>query len=254
MADRVYPNSTKPTIPNDSTIKTPPFPVNKAQLYSKTRPAYRPQGRYRRRRSCLCSCCLWSTLIIIVLLLLSAAALAVLYVLYSPHRPSFSVTSLKLSYLNISSSSSQLKSRFDLNITAKNPNKKIIFIYNPFAISIFSNDVDVGDGVIPSFVHGKKNTTLLKTRIANSGKVLDGDLISALKSEMKRKTGLPLKVRLDTKVKVKVGGLKTPKIGIRVSCNGFTVKPPSGKTAASASTSKAKCKVDVRFKIWKWTI
>lgn len=127
-------------------------------------------------------------------------------------------------------------------------------MYNPVAISIFSNDVDVGDGVIPSFVHGKKNTTILKTRISSSGKVLDDDSISALKSEMKRKNGLPLKVRLDTKVKVKAGGLKSPKIGIRVRCDGITINLPTGKTAASASTSKAKCKVDVRFKIWKWTI
>lgn len=83
---------------------------------------------------------------------------------------------------------------------------------------------------------------------------MDSSAASELRKGLKSKNGLPLKIKLDTKVKVKAGGwLKTPKIGIRVSCDGIRATPPAGKTAATVSTSKAKCKVDVRIKIWKWT-
>jgi hypothetical protein len=253
MTDRVYPTA-KPNTANGTAVAAAgngAFPATKAQLYGATRPAYRPQPHHRRRngRSCCCSCCLWLIFLVIILLLIVAIAGAVFYVLY---RPAFSVSGLKLSYLNVTSSST-LNSKFDLNITAKNPNKKLVFIYSPIAISILSNDVDIGDGTVPSFVHGKKNTTLLKAAITSSGRALDSTSVSGLKTDMKSKNGLPLKIKLDTKVKAKMGGFKTPKIGIRVSCEGISATLPTGKTASTASTAGAKCKVDVRVKIWKWT-
>ncbi|KAG2722704.1 hypothetical protein I3760_02G139100 [Carya illinoinensis] len=252
MTDRVFPSS-KPATNGTAPAANGTFPATKSQLYGATRPAYRPQPHHRRRhgRSCWCSCCLWSTFTIILLLLLVAIAGAIFYLVYRPHRPSFSVTSLKLSYLNVTSST--LNSKLDLNINAKNPNKKLVFIYNPLIISIVSSDIDIGDGTVPSFVHGKKNTTLLKATITSSGRELDSASAATLKRGMKSNKGLPLKIKLDTKVKAKMGGIKTPKIGIRVSCDGIKATVPSGKTAVTASTSNAKCKVDIRIKIWKWT-
>ncbi|XP_047176641.1 NDR1/HIN1-like protein 13 [Vigna umbellata] len=250
MTDRVYP-SAKPA----AAAANPAFPATKAQLYGATRPTYRPQPHHRRRskRGCCCTFCFWLILTVLVLLLLIGIAGTVFYLLYRPHRPTFTVTSLKLSYLNLTSSST-LNSRFDVTVSATNPNKKILFAYDPTSISILSGDVDVGDGIVPAFLHGKKNTTLIKTSIVSTGSALQSDDASRLKSSMKNKNGLPLEVNLETKVKAKMGKLKTPKVGIRVSCDGIRVNLPSGKKPATASTSNAKCNVDVRFKIWKWTI
>lgn len=87
-----------------------------------------------------------------------------------------------------------------------------------------------------------------------SGKTLDGGEISSLKSTLKSKNTLPVKIRLETKVKVKVGSLKTKKVGIRVTCDGIKVTVPAGKSSpAKTTTSNVKCKVDTRIKIWKWT-
>lgn len=118
---------------------------------------------------------------------------------------------------------------------------------------MISNDVSVGTGLIPAFVHGTKNSTILKTQIASSGQDLDSSSVSTLRSDLKNKNGLPLKIQLDTKVRVKIGGMKTKKVGIRVSCDGIKATAPTGKSPAVASTTDAKCKVDVRIKIWKWT-
>lgn len=209
MTDRVYP-SAKPTATNgNGAAANPTFPATKAQLYGANRPTYRPQPYHRRsRRRCCCRFCFWFILIILILLLLIGVAGTVFYLLYRPHRPSFTVTSLKLSYLNLTSSST-LNSKFDLNVTAKNPNKKIDFSYDPTSISIFSGDVDIGDGNIPAFEHGKKNTTLLKASIVSSGVALESDAEKQLKASMKSKNGLPLKVKLETKVKAKMGDRKS---------------------------------------------
>jgi hypothetical protein len=82
---------------------------------------------------------------------------------------------------------------------------------------------------------------------------LDDVSAGKLKADLKSKNGVALKLELETKVKVKMGGLKTPKARIRVTCQGIKATAPSGKKSTTASVSNAKCKVDLRIKIWKWT-
>ncbi|TYJ34071.1 hypothetical protein E1A91_A05G144600v1 [Gossypium mustelinum] len=250
MADRVYP---KQATNGTAATSNPSFPATKAQQYGATRPVYRPQPeRHRYRRSC-CSCCLWTIIAILVLILIAAVASAILYVLYRPHRPTFTVSSLKISALNVTSAS-KLITNINLNVTAKNPNKKVVYSYNPITVSLVTDDdIAIGEGSFGSFVHGTKNTTLLKAAITSSNQELDDASAAKLKKALKSKKGLPLKIKLDTKVEAKMGALKTPKVGIRVVCEGIKATAPKAKSATTASTSNAKCKVDLRLKIWKWT-
>ncbi|KAK8478750.1 hypothetical protein V6N13_138807 [Hibiscus sabdariffa] len=256
MADRVYPSSKQATnvTATAAAATNPSFPATKAQLYGASRPPYRPQpNRHRYRRSCCCSCCLWTTIAILVLILIAAIAGAALYVLYRPHRPTFTVSSLKVSTLNVTSAS-KLITNISLTVEAKNPNKKLVYSYDPTTISITTSDgIDIGDGSFGSFVHGTKNTTLLKAAITSSNQELDDTSAGKLKTDLKSSKGLPLKIKLETKVKAKMGALKTPKLGIRVACEGIKITVPKGKSATTASTSNAKCKVDLKIKIWRWT-
>ncbi|XP_052180406.1 NDR1/HIN1-like protein 6 [Diospyros lotus] len=253
MADRVYP-SAKPATNGTAAPGggNPSFPATKAQMYNTARPLYRPQPPRRSRRSCCCSCCLWTTLLILILLVLATVAGAVIWVLYRPHRPSFSVAALQISQFNLTSS--QLNAKFNISITARNPNKKLQFFYDPISVSISADGVNVGSGSFPAFAHGTKNTTTLRTAIVSKGQSLDDSSATLLKSDLKNKNGLPIKIQLDTKVKVKMGGVKTKKVPVRVKCSGVTASVPTGKAAAAASTADAKCKVDLRIKIWKWTL
>ncbi|KAK6153593.1 hypothetical protein DH2020_013232 [Rehmannia glutinosa] len=261
MTDRVYP-STKPAAngaaaaapASTNGAANPTFPANKAQLYNAARPAYRPQPppRRRHRRGCCCSCCLWTTLIVLLVLLLAAIAGAVFYVLYRPHRPSFSVAALHLSRFNLTDTT--YTSDFNITLTARNRNSKITFLYDQISVKVLSGDVDIGDGTFPSFTQGKKNVTTLRTVISSSNTPFEeGTDLTALKSSV-RSRNLPLKIQLDTKVKAKIGKIKTKKLTIRVICDGIRISIPTGKTASVATTSKVKCKVDPRVKIIKWTV
>ncbi|KAL7100122.1 hypothetical protein ACP275_09G128100 [Erythranthe tilingii] len=264
MNDKVYP-SAKPATANGGAAATdgaaavngasnPAFPANKAQLYNASRPAYRPQPppRRRHRRGCCCCCCLWTSLLILLILLVTAVAGVVFYVMYRPHRPSFSVETLQLSRFNLTDRS--LNSAFNLTLTARNPNKKITYFYDQINVKILSGDLAVGDGSFPGFTHGRKNVTTLKTVVSSSTTPFPADTdISPLKSSLKKQS-LPLKIQLDTKVRMKVGKIKTKNLRIRVTCDGIKVSTPTGKTATVATTSHVKCKIDPRIKIIKWTI
>lgn len=95
------------------------------------------------------------------------------------------------------------------------------------------------------------------TAAASGGGEIDGESVGSLKAAIKSKTGLPLEIKLETKVKVKMGWLKTPKVGLRVFCDGIAAGVPAAgkkKAAVAAAVENAECKVDFRVKIWKWIV
>ncbi|KAL8522217.1 hypothetical protein ACS0TY_012383 [Phlomoides rotata] len=274
MTDRVYP-STKPngaaTHPTTAAAAAAPAVTNPASTkthpYNPNRHPYRPNPGSRRRqkhrqfscRRCCCLSCFWSILILILILLLAAIAAAAFYVLYHPHRPLFSVTSLKISSFNLtttpSDDSTHLTSKINITLSAKNPNKKIIFIYDPMSITVQSHSVILSNGSFANFTNSPGNISVIHTAMAMNSQVLDADSVKSLNSDLKRKNGLPMEIVMDTMVGVKMEKLKMKKVGIRVKCEGIHGLVPRGKKAipAVANTSNAKCKVDLKIKILKWT-
>ncbi|XP_051147480.1 NDR1/HIN1-like protein 6 [Andrographis paniculata] len=259
MNDRVYPSAKQAANGGGAAENggaNSSFPANKAQLYNATRPAYRPQPppRRRSRKGCFCACCLWTTVAILCLIFLAAVAGVVFYIIYRPHRPSFSVNSLRLSRFNLTDTS--VTSNFNISVTARNPNKKISFFYDPVTVRILSGDLEIGDGAFPAFAHARKNVTTLRAVVSSSNSPIpDGTDISSVKSSLKSKN-LPLKIELETKVKAKIGKIETKKLKVRVICDGIKISVPAGKaaTATAAATTNVKCKVDPRIKIIKWTV
>ncbi|KAJ9183582.1 hypothetical protein P3X46_007415 [Hevea brasiliensis] len=269
MSDRVFPSS-KPaangtaTNPNATATANPTAPSNKSHLINPTaRPPYRPQPhsrRYRSRsgRSICCCCFFWSFIILLLLILLAAIAGAALYIIYRPHRPTFSIPSLRIHRLNLTtsadSSSSHLSTLLNLTIISKNPNSHLTLFYDSLTISSFSNDVFLGNGTLPAYSLSTKNETSFRNVVISGSNELDADSVNSLRSDLKKQSGgVTLKIQLDAKVKVKMGGLKTKKVGIRVTCEGIKGAVPKGKSPTAVVTTGSKCKVDLRIKIWKWT-
>ncbi|KAI4380866.1 hypothetical protein MLD38_007005 [Melastoma candidum] len=275
MTDRIYPSS-KPNAnanvaaPNGTAAAPAPAPngTSKAQLYRPYNPPASQHRRHGRRRTggCRCSpcrCCFWIVLLILLILLVAATVSAVLYLLYHPHKPSFTVSYLQTERLNLSSSSAaasapSLSAYFNLTLLVKNPNPHTFtYFFSPAVVSLLSSSSSVllGNSTLPAFVSFPKNQTSFRNVVASGDfQNLDADSATALRSDLRRKNGVPLTVQLDTRVSVKAGGLRSRKVGIRVTCDGFKgIVPPKGKTAAVASVGESKCTVDLRIKIWKFT-
>ncbi|KAG6740499.1 hypothetical protein NC652_039447 [Populus alba x Populus x berolinensis] len=276
MSEKVFPSS-KPATNGTATANTttttasnpPNATANKSHLYNPTsRLPYRPQPHTRRHRSrggrnICCCCCFWTILTILLLLLLAAIVGTALYILYRPHRPTFTITSLRIHRLNLTTSAdssiSHLSTLLNLTIISGNPNSHISLDYEPFTVSALSdgNGVFLGNGSLPAFSLSKKNQTNFRNVVVSGSNDLDVDALNSLRSDLKKKKSadgsVMLKIEMDTRVKMKVGGLKTKEVGIRVTCDGIKGSIPKGKTPTVAVTTKSKCKVDLRIKIWRWT-
>ncbi|ESQ35039.1 hypothetical protein EUTSA_v10008522mg [Eutrema salsugineum] len=256
--DKVSKASKPPGGRGEPTIN-PPVPGPKGKRAN--RPPYPPPPPGGRRRShgrgCCCRCCCWMIFLIILLVLLVAAASAIVYLIYRPQRPSFTVSSIKISTLNFTSAT-HLTTAISLSVIARNPNKNVRFNYDDTDITVYKtspkdDDVVIGEGKIASFVHGGKNTTLLVAEIGSPKGDLDDESATKLKGELKEKKGVVIKVVLETNVNLKMGALVTPKSGIQVTCQGIKAVAPNGNKATTATTSDAKCSVDLRYKIWEIT-
>eukprot|EP01018_Ginkgo_biloba_P003947 Gb_13977 [translate_table: standard] len=241
MAERVYPSS-RPGVQNVNGAYT------KGQMYGASLPAYRPEPEKRRNRFGLC--CLWFTIILVVLILLLGIAAFVLWFIYRPHTPKFSVETVQITRFNVTKNS-HLNSEVILQIKARNPNKKITFFYDQTSVKVSSNDVDLVDGSFPGFFHGRKNTTILKTDLKTQNLALEASDAKTLKSDQS-KGKISLDVHMDTHLRFKMGKWKSHKIRIKVNCNGVSAPISNTKKPSAPKQLDSKCKLKLKFKFFKW--
>uniref|UniRef100_A0A0D3AIN6 Late embryogenesis abundant protein LEA-2 subgroup domain-containing protein n=1 Tax=Brassica oleracea var. oleracea TaxID=109376 RepID=A0A0D3AIN6_BRAOL len=282
MTDRVFPASKPPTATDGVPPAPPPAPAavngngtangtanQKPQTYiPANRPVYRPQPYSRRhhhqsrpscRRVCCC-CCFWSILIFLLLALMAAIAATAVYVIYRPRPPSFSVPSLRISRVNLTTASdtsvSHLSSFFNFTLLSENPNGHLTFSYDPFAVTVKSakSGQTVANGTVPAFFSDNKNKTSFRGVIAASApaRELDPEEARRLKSDLARaRVGFEIVMR--TMVKLRMGKVKSEGVEIRVTCQGFEGTVPKGKTPTVATSKRTKCKSDLSVKVWEWS-
>ncbi|KAI3821999.1 hypothetical protein L1987_09580 [Smallanthus sonchifolius] len=91
--------------------------------------------------------------------------------------------------------------------------------------------------------------------------LLETETVNRIRSDLKKKLGLRLKIVLDTRVVMKIESIRSKKVGIRIKCEDIHslvtkaggAESNSSPSSVSATVSDAKCDVDLRIKIWKWT-
>ena len=262
------------------------------------RPIYRPQAPPKGRRggggrSCRFSCCccfFWVVLVLLLLAFVAAVTGGAFYLLYRPHRPAFTLSVARVNKLSLSNSATApaLTDSIDFTLTAKNPNKKLVYLYDDFTVTsaTAANGVPLGEASVPGFAHEAGNITVIKATVSASALGVDP---AGASSDIKKSGNFAITLDLETKAGVRVGGLKTKKIGIQVHCDGIKVAAPAptpapakkkgvkltvAKAPAPAAVVEAPapaaavddaiappavttvarvCQVRIRVKIWKWT-
>ncbi|CAA0814526.1 NDR1/HIN1-like 25 [Striga hermonthica] len=213
------PNSkpTAPLVPRGSSrsesgdpARTRPPPTGPAH---RTIP-YAPMKPPKRRGSCCKRCLCWSTCLILLLVVLAGAAAGVLYLVFRPHLPSYSVDSMRISRLDLGPDNT-LSSGFDVNITARNPNRRIGIHYEGGSrLSVLYRETTLCEGSLPRFYQGHRNTTRLGIRMA--GRTADAaGLLGSIQAET---GGVPLVLRGRVPVRVEIGSLRLWEWRFRVRC------------------------------------
>lgn len=220
-------------IPKDQIYRTPP-PENAYKFEQYTR-------KKQKNKSC-CRCCIFTFLFIIILFAaLIATTMLVLFLVYRPKVPAYSIQTLSAKGINLNSTMNAI-SRPDVNLTMRfeNRNSKIgIWYEEGNDMGIYYNGNRLGDGTVPPFYQTAGNVTLVEAELVGAGIVFAGTERTGL--VVQQAAGkVPLTLKVTMPVRLKVGSLKTGKVTLKVICQ-VTV---SGLTAEVKVVTEA-CNVSV---------
>ncbi|KAF5763229.1 putative Late embryogenesis abundant protein [Helianthus annuus] len=178
-------------------------------------PSPPPQMKAKRGFSC-CKCLCWSLSILITLIIIIGATIGILYLVFKPKIPQYSVDRLTISQLTLNLDFS-LYARFNVQITAINPNKKIgIYYQKGSRLSVWYKNTNLCQGSLPVFYQGHQNKTVLNVALAGQNQY--GRTLLAAIQEQQQTGRIPLDLKVDVPVKIELGKLKLMKVRILGNC------------------------------------
>ncbi|KAK4394945.1 NDR1/HIN1-like protein 6 [Sesamum angolense] len=175
-------------------------------------PALKPP----KRRNCWCKCLCWTLSLLILLLVIVGATVGILYLVFQPKLPKYSVDNLRISDLTLNFDLS-LYARFNVRITAENPNKKIGIYYEKGSrLSVWYKNTNLCQGSIPKFYQGHQNRTVLN--VALTGQNQYGRTLLEALQEQQQTGRIPLDLKIDVPVSIKLRKLKLKKVRVVGTC------------------------------------
>ncbi|TKY47312.1 YLS9 protein [Spatholobus suberectus] len=170
-----------------------------------------------KKRSCCCRFLCWTFSMLLILIIAIAITIGILYLVFRPKLPKYSVDQLRISQFNVSDNNN-LYASFNVTITARNPNKKIGIYYEGGShISAWYMDTQLCEGSLPKFYQGHRNTTVLDLPLTGQAQDASG-LQTRLQDQLQQTNNIPLNLKVNQPVRVKLGKLKLFKVKFRVRC------------------------------------
>ena len=168
------------------------------------------------KRSCFCKCICWTISLLLLLLIIIAATAGALYLIFKPKLPNYSVDTLRISDLRLNFDLS-LYAKFDVKITATNPNKKIGIYYEKGGkLSVLYTNTKLCEGSLPKFYQGHQNKTVLNVSL--TGQVQSGNTLMAALQQQQQTGRIPLDLNIHAPIAIKFGRLKLKKVKVLGRC------------------------------------
>ncbi|XP_022144710.1 NDR1/HIN1-like protein 10 [Momordica charantia] len=165
-----------------------------------------------------CACCLLSTFLKLVVTIVVVVGLAVLilWLVFRPNEVKFHVTDAKLTQFNLTGN--QLHYNLALNLTIRNPNRRIGVYYDTIEASTFYKDQRLNTNWLPPFYQGHKTTTVLTTNFNSQPVVVLGgnDMVEFNAEKLAGVYDIDVDFRL--RLRLKFGVVRIGKFKPKVRC------------------------------------
>ncbi|KAG1359542.1 NDR1/HIN1-like protein 6 [Cocos nucifera] len=182
----------------------------------------------KKKRSCNWCC---TILTIVILIILIGATAGILYRIFDPKIPKYSVDRLGILVFDVDNN--MVRASFNVTVTARNPNKKIGIYHEGSYPSLWYTDSSLCKGSFPEFYQGHRNMTVRDIIMTGESQL----------TELQQQAGMiPLLFKGDVRVRVKFGSLKLWKVTFGVGCN-LVVNSLSASNQISIKSSSCKFKL-----------
>ncbi|AEE34412.1 NDR1/HIN1-like protein 6 [Arabidopsis thaliana] len=202
-----------------------------------------PLAPPKKRRSCCCRCFCYTFCFLLLLVVAVGASIGILYLVFKPKLPDYSIDRLQLTRFALNQDSS-LTTAFNVTITAKNPNEKIgIYYEDGSKITVWYMEHQLSNGSLPKFYQGHENTTVIYVEMTGQTQNASG-LRTTLEEQQQRTGNIPLRIRVNQPVRVKFGKLKLFEVRFLVRCGVFVDSLATNNVIKIQSSS---CKFRLRL-------
>ncbi|XP_010415112.1 PREDICTED: NDR1/HIN1-Like protein 3-like [Camelina sativa] len=202
-----------------------------------------PPPKKRGSRSCCCRCFCYTFCFLLLLVVVVGATIGILYLVFKPKLPDYSIDRLQLTRFALNQDSS-LTTAFNVTITAKNPNEKIgIYYEDGSKITVWYLEHQLSNGSLPKFYQGHENTTVIYVEMTGQTQNALG-LRTTLEEQQQRTGNIPLRIRVNQPVRVKFGKLKLFEVRFLVRCGVFVDSLATNNVIKIQSSS---CKFRLRL-------
>lgn len=203
-------------------------------------------GKYGRDCGDGCCCCLLKLLfeIIAAVLIIVGIAALVFWLIFRPvNVVKFHVTEAELTQFNLTAGNSVLNYDLKLNLTIRNPNKKIGVYYDRLEARAFYEDQRFSVADVAPFYQGHKTTSVVSPVFAGrQGVVLGATDLSGFNAD-KTAGVFNIKVKLYLRLRFKLGSWKTFRFKPKVKCS-LMVPLSSNNGGSTVTFQTTKCDID----------
>lgn len=200
------------------------------------------QGYRRQGRSGGCGCCCLLNFLLKLIgsvVLVVGLAVLIFWLIFRPiNRVKFHVTDASLTQFNFTTNNNMLNYNLALDVTIRNPNKKIGIYYDRIEVNALYEDQRFSTVVLTPFYQGHKNTTVLSPVFKGEQLVLLGaNELSVLNSE-KSLGVFDIHVQLYLRIRFKLGKVKTWRFKPKINCDLKVPFSSIGKSVGGFETTK----------------
>lgn len=226
VGDKVYPDASGPKPPVGAYYSVKDQALPGPATY---------RGRSRGRSSCCC-CFIWLCSILATITVILGFAVLIFWLVVQPRAPKYQVDNVRIDGLDFTSNTLTTVTTFQ--VMARNPNKKIGIYYDRIHVKVETDGLNLGEGDLPTFYQGHKNTTYIDGTL-NSGVLQIDQATQTVLLAAQNEGKVPLDLHVDVKARVKIGSWKSRKFTVKVRCD---IDLDVRRTSGSQVVSK-RCKV-----------
>nr|XP_043619111.1 NDR1/HIN1-like protein 12 [Erigeron canadensis] len=177
--------------------------------------------------------------VVVVILLLIAITALVLWLLYRPHKPKFTVAGVAVVNLNTATPPTTITA-LQLTLVNRNPNNRVSIYYNHLVIFLSNKNQPITPPLMLPPLHHKSDSTVVMAPMLP----LSPEVVNGLASDGGNGAPVSLRVVLTGKRKWKYGGVKSGWKSVYVGCD-VVIGLKKGVMGQVPLLGPSVCKVDI---------
>lgn len=204
---------------------------------------HRPEHHHNH---CRCSCgggrFITFIKILIAIIIVVGLAVLILWLIFRPNKVKFNVTDAKLTQFNLIGN--QLHYNLALNVTVRNPNKRIGVYYDSIESSPIYKDQRLETQWLPPFYQGYKTTAVISCVFSGQQLLLlAGQGLTEFNAETVAGV-YEMNVELNLRIRLKFGAVRIGKFKPKVNCEFKVPLSSDGNSVVGSVFESTGCDID----------